>query len=137
MSLHSFLCLLPTNILAQSLLSGGLAERAVSSSVLQSRQELCLQSGFIKKWRMRGDFLTLYLKGSCRQVGASFFPQVTSDKTRGNSFKLHQTRFRLAIRNNFFTETGIRHSKRLPRGPAESSSLEIFKTCRCGTWDTI
>ncbi|KAK4824299.1 LOW QUALITY PROTEIN: hypothetical protein QYF61_013044 [Mycteria americana] len=79
--------------------------------------------------RLRGDLIVefQYLNGAYKKDGERLFTEACSDKTRGNSFKLKEDRFRLDIRKKFFTNGVVRHWNRLPREVVDVPSLEVFK----------
>ena len=82
----------------------------------------------LKKRRLWGDHIAAfqYLKGACRKGGEGLFIRACSNRTRGNSFELDKSRFRLDIRRKFFTVGVVRHWNRIPREVANAPSLEAL-----------
>lgn len=49
-----------------------------------------------------------YFKGTYKQEEERVFTQSVSDRTRGNSLKRKEGRFRLHVRKKFFTQRAVR-----------------------------
>ena len=64
---------------------------------------------------------------STGKIGDSLFSGVCGNRTRGNSFKLKEGRFRLDIRKKSFMVSVVRHWIRLPGDVVDVPSLETFK----------
>ncbi|KAK4821785.1 hypothetical protein QYF61_002201 [Mycteria americana] len=84
----------------------------------------------LEKRRLRGCLIAAfqYLKGTYKKDGDRRFTRACCDRTRSNSFKLKEGRFRLDIRKKFFTMRVVKHWNRLPREVVDAPSLAAFKS---------
>ena len=78
----------------------------------------------LEKRRLWEDFIAAfqYLKGAYRKAGEGLIIRECGNRTRENGFKLEEGRFRLDIKNEFFSMRVVRHWNLLPR-----EAVNVFK----------
>jgi len=83
----------------------------------------------LQKRGLQGDLIAAfqYLKGAYKKAREEQFTKAYTDRTRGNSFKLKEGRFRLYRRKKFFTLRVVRPWNRFPREGVDVPCLEVFK----------
>jgi len=72
-----------------------------------------------------------------KKSGEGLFTRACSDRTRGNSCKLKEDRFRLDRRKKFFAVGLVRHWNWLPREVVAAPSLEVFKATLDGALSNV
>lgn len=77
----------------------------------------------MEKRGLRGCLITLY---NSPKGGSS---EVTSDRTKGNGFRLCHARLSLGIRKNFFPTSVVWPRNKLLSEVGASPCLEVFKIC--------
>ncbi|KAK4824928.1 hypothetical protein QYF61_021548 [Mycteria americana] len=92
----------------------------------------------LEKRRLWGDLIAAfqYLKGAYRKDGDRLFSKACCDRTRSNGFKLREGRFRLDLRNNFFTMRVAKQSQ-FPQLLPISLVLQTLHQLRCPSLDML
>jgi len=70
-------------------------------------------------------------------MGDRLFSRSCCDRTRGNCFKLKDSRFRLDLSKTFLTLRVVNHWNKLPRKATDAPSLETFKARLDGALSNI
>ncbi|KAK4811318.1 hypothetical protein QYF61_024454 [Mycteria americana] len=109
-------------------LKGGYKEDG-DSLFTRSHMKKTRVTSTVQYGRLWGDLIAAfqYLKRAYKKDGERLFTKACSDMTRGNGFKLKDSRFRLDIRKKFFTMRVMRHWNRLPREFVDAPSLKVFR----------
>lgn len=68
-----------------------------------------------------------HLKSCYKRGRVCVFTVSSTEKTRGNGFKMHQERLHLDIRTKFFRVKTVNEWNNFPKDVVESPSMEVFK----------
>ncbi|KFP85849.1 hypothetical protein N311_00954, partial [Apaloderma vittatum] len=107
-----------------------------ATRMIQGLEHLCYEDRLrelglfsLEKRRLWGHQIAAfqYLKRTYRKAGEELFTRVSSNRTRGNGFKLKENRFRLDFRKKFFSMRVAKVWNKLSREVVDAPSLEVFK----------
>jgi len=117
-----------------------------TTAMIRGLEHLCYEERLrglglfsLEKRKLHGDLRGAfqYWKGAYKKAGEGLLTRACSDRTRGNSFKLKEGRFRLDMRKKFFIMWVARPWHRLPTEAVDVPSLEAFKTRLDGTLSNL
>jgi len=93
----------------------------------------------LEKKRLWGHLIVAFrhLKGACKKYGNKIFSRACCNKTRVNGFKLKEGRFRLDMKNKFFTMRVVKHWNGLSREVEDAPPLETFKVTLDGALSNL
>jgi len=94
-------------------------------------------NGLRELGRLWGDLYAFPYPKAYRKAGEGLLVRNYSDRTRGNSFKLKEERFRLDIRKKFFTMKVMRWWHRMPKEAVGAPSLAVPKARLDGTLSNL
>ena len=88
-----------------------------ATKMVRGMEQLSCEDRLRELGMLQGNLIAAfqYLKGTSKKDGDKLFSRAFCGKTRDNSFKQKEGRFRLDIRKKFFTMRVVKHWNRLPR----------------------
>jgi len=90
----------------------------------------------LEKRRHLGDLIVVFqnLKGDCKKEGDRLLSRMCCDRTRGNSFKLKEGKFRMDIRRKFFAQRAVRRWHGCPEKLWMPHSCSYSRSGWVGPW---
>ncbi|KAK4826739.1 LOW QUALITY PROTEIN: hypothetical protein QYF61_010992 [Mycteria americana] len=101
-----------------------------ATKMIKGLDHLSYKERLREEEKAQGDLINMYKYrvGMSKEDGARLFSGVTTERLRGNGYKLKYRKFYLNIRKSLLTVRVMKHSNRFPGEVVASPSLEIHKT---------